>query len=283
MNARLALAAIALIAASALCNSIASGQVESSRIPLSVDVAPDGVLKPWRESNVATAETGLVSKLFVKLGDKVESGQPLAVLDCEGLLIQLRMAEAQAASMGRIRVAEAEVEFARLKLKSIQQMIDKDQASHSEVLKIQADLQMAQGRLETEQNEQSVSALQVEKLKRQLHERTIYAPMSGVVVQLHKEVGEYVAANSPQVVRVADVSKLKASFFLMDYELRKLSVGTSVNVKLSNNVTTPAMVDYVAPVADGESGLLEIRVSISNPASGILGSRCTLLLNGPEK
>ncbi len=264
------------IALCMVCNAIA--QVESSRLPLSGQPAPDGVLKPWRESKAATTESGLLVKMLVKLGDKVTLGQPLAELDCDSIHIQLRMAEAQAQAAGRIQTAQAEVRFNQEKLAKLEEMSQRNHAFPAELEKARADLSMAQGRLESELQDRRIYAMQVEKLKQQLHDRTIYAPIPGVIVELYRELGEHVAPNSPQVVRMADVSKLKASFFLMDEEVKQIAGRTKVKVTLPNGQITDAQVDYLAPVADGESGLLEFRVLIDNPGGENIGSRCTLAL-----
>ncbi len=259
--------------------SVSLGQVESSRMPLTAQAAPDGALKPWRESKVATSESGLVTKILVKLGDKVELGQSLAELDCDSVRIQLNMAEIQAESAGRINTAKAEVDFHQEKLVKLEELAARNHAFPSELEKARADLRMAQGRLESELQERRIYGKQVEKLKQQLHDRTIYAPIQGVVVELYRELGEYVAPNSPQVVRIADVSKLKASFFLMDEEVKQIAGRTNVKVSLPSGQLASALVDYLAPVADGESGLLELRVLIDNPVGENIGSRCSLVID----
>ncbi len=242
----------------------------------------DGILRPWKEADAATTETGLVHKLLVKVGDVVTVGQPIAELDSQSLKIQLETARAQASAEGRLMTAKAEVELHQRRVKSIEGMRQRNQANEMELDKARVDLQMAQGRLQGEIEDRRVLQLQVARLEEQLSERIVKAPISGVVVKLHKEVGEFVAANSPQVARIADVTRMKAMFYLTDSEARTLPKDKTIRVRVSNGSLLNAAFDYVLPYANDESGLIEMQVIIDNPKSEVMGSRCQLVLPGPS-
>ena len=244
--------------------------------------SPDGILRPWKEADAATAETGLIDKLFVRVGDVVTAGQAIAELDCQSLQIQLETARVQAASQGRLMTAQAEVALHKRKLELLSAMHQKNQSNVLEEERARVDLNMAEGRLQAEMDDKRVLQLQVERLEEQLSQRIVKAPISGVVVKLHKEVGEFVAANTPQVARIADVSRLKAVFYLTDHEVRHLPKDRKLHVRVSNGQAVNAMFDYVLPYANDESGLIEMQVLIDRPSDDILGSRCQLLSSGPS-
>lgn len=253
-----------------------------STVPSSAGFSPDGILRPWKEADAATAETGLLKKLLVRVGDIVTAGQPIAELDCQAIEIQLETARVQASAEGRLITAEAEVAFYERKLELLSAMRQKSQANELEEERARIDLRMAEGRLQGEQDDRRVLQLQVARLEEQLSERIVRAPISGVVVKLHKEVGEYVAANTPQVARIADVSRFKAMFYLTDQEVRDLPRDKRIRVRLSNGQAVNAAFDYVLPYANDESGLIEMQVLIENPKNDVLGSRCQLITPGPS-
>lgn len=244
--------------------------------------SPDGILRPWKEADAATAETGLIRKLLVRVGDVVTAGQPIAELDCQSLEIQLETARVQATSQGRLNTAQAEVALYKRKLELLSAMHQKNQSNELEEERARVDLRMAEGRLQSELDDKRVLQLQVERLEEQLRERVIKAPISGVVVKLHKEIGEFVAANTPQVARIADVSRLKALFYLTDEEVRRLPKDRKLRVRVSNGQAVNAIFDYVLPYANDESGLIEMQVLIEHPSNDILGSRCQLIPSGPS-
>ncbi len=262
-----------------LLSPLASGQSRSSRVSLTKGYAPDGVLEPWKSSDVASVEPGLLESLMVKLGDKVHVGQPLARIEASALETQLAIVESQAAASGRQVAAEADVELNRRRVESLLTARESRYSSQTELERAQADLKISQGRLITEIEEQEVLRLQVAKLKHQIGQRTVIAPINGVVTHFHKELGEFLAPTSPEVLRIVDVSRLRASFFLQVPEVEGLADNGKVRVRLNDGTETVAEVEHVSPVADGESGLIEVRVLIDNPALKILGSRCSLLLD----
>ncbi len=241
--------------------------------------APNGVLEPWRVCNVAFAESGIIASIDTQAGRTVRTGDRLASLDSSAIEIQLQAAIAQAHATGRLRTAEAEVDLNERKVKAFQDARQQHASSRMELERALADLKVAQGRLQTELDERDMLAWQVKRLQEQLSQRTVTAPMDGVVVQLHKQIGEFIAPTSPEVLRIVDVSRLRASFFLRLAEAEALTSKETVRVWLNDNLTVDGTIEMISPVADGESGLLEVRVLIENSEGKILAAQCKLLLN----
>ncbi len=257
----------------------ASGQSPSSRVSLSNGYAPDGVLEPWKKSDLACVEPGLLESLLVKLGERISVGQPLAKIECSAMETQLAIVEAQASATGRHAAAQADVELNRRRVEALQAARENRFSSQTELERAQADLKVSEGRLLSEIEDQEVLRLQVVRLKHQIKQRTITAPIAGVVTEFHKELGEFVSPTSPEVLRIVDVSRLRASFFLQVVEVEGLPSNGQVRVRLGDGRQVLAEVEHVSPVADGESGLIEVRVLIDNPELKIFGSRCALLLD----
>lgn len=270
---------VAVALAILLLASQANGQSRSSRVQLSNGHAPDGVLEPWKTSDVASVEAGLLEKIQIKLGDHVKVGEPLVEIDSSGLQVQLMIAEAQAAATGREASARAEVQLNERRVEAIRSAHENRFSSQSELDRAVADLRISEGRLKWEVEELAVQRLQIVRLKHQINQRTIVAPINGIVVKLHKEVGEFISPTSPEVLRIIDVSRLRASFFLQVHEVKQLHINEAVKVQLNEGQVAEAVVEHVSPVADGESGLIEVSVLIENPELKILGSRCWLLLD----
>ena len=261
-----------------LCHT-ASGQSRSSRVSLTHGYAPDGVLEPWKISDVACVEPGLLEELLVRLGDQVKTGEPLAKIEASAMETQLRIVEAQAAASGRQMAALADVELNRRRVDALQSARENRFSSQTELERAQADFKISQGRLASEIEEQEILRLQVVRLKHQIKQRTVVAPIDGMVTEFHRELGEFVSPTSPEVLRIVDVSRLRASFFLQVDEVARLPRDGKVRVRLSNDQETLATIEHVSPVADGESGLIEVRVLIDNFELKILGSRCALLID----
>ena len=259
-----------------------SAQIRTPHGTFSTEYSSDGVLKPWKICDVACVETGLVSTLYVKLGDRVQSGDRLAELESASIQQQLEIAQVQAANHGRRSAAQAEVELGLRRVDSLISARKQNFSSQTEVERAEADLRIAQARLLSELEEQEILRLQVQRLTTLLAQRTIVAPIDGIVVELHKELGELVAPNTSELVRIVDVSRLRASFFLQNSEIEGLTAGNSVAVSLSERGDRSATIEHISPVADAESGLIEVSVLIENPKLEVLGSRCSLMLNAGQ-
>ena len=269
------------VAALALTSEFAVGQQFGNKLEAPAQ-GPQGVLEPWRTSDVASSETGLLAEMHVKLGDKVAVGDRIAELKSEGIKLQLEMAEKQVAAMGRIETAKAEVQLNERKVLAFTEARKKDFTSQMELERAEMELATARGRLKTEMEEREVLELRAAQLRQALRDRIVLAPIAGHVIDIHRETGELVAANSPEIVTIVDVSKLRARFYLTEQEIERLPVNRTASVELANGKRIVATVEDIAPVADKESGLIVLSVLIDNLNSDIRSSRCTLLIESPS-
>ncbi len=242
-----------------------------------------GVLAPWKICRVAFAESGLVQELFVSPGAVVQVGQKLACLDTDQQQLLVQMAKIQSEARGKLDSARAEVDLHRRKLAAIEAGRSKNFTTQSELERAEVELRISLGKLASETDQFQVEQLNLKKLETQLNQRTAFAPISGTVVRHLKEVGEFVAPTSPEVMEIVDTSRLRATFFLTSEEVRRLTKSGNAAVAVDSETTIPAQLEYVAPVADGESGLIEVRLVIENPTRQILGSSCTLIVGPPTE
>jgi RND family efflux transporter MFP subunit len=267
---------LTLIAVLALFCGVANSQQRGNKLD-ATSVGPQGVLEPWHTSEVACSESGLLQQVYVKIGDRVEVGDRLAELKSESIKLQLQMAETQVNAVGRIETAKAEVLLNERKLAAFTAARKGDFSSQMELERAEMDLATARGRLKTEIEERSILELRAAQLRQVLQDRLIIAPIAGHVTVIHRESGELVAANAPEIVRIVDVSKLRARFYLTENEIEQLQDKRSTQVELANGKTVSATIEDIAPVADKESGLIVVSVLIDNLNADIRSSRCTLL------
>ena len=266
-----------IVAVLALFCELANGQQQSIKVE-GTSTDPQGVLEPWRTSEVACSESGLLQQVYVKIGDRVEVGDRLAELKSESIKLQLQMAETQVKALGRIETAKAEVMLNERKVAAFTEARKKDFSSQMELERAEMDLATARGRLKTELEERGILELRAAQLRQVLQDRLIVAPIAGQVTVIHRQSGELVAANAPEIVRIVDVSKLRARFYLTEFEVEQLNKDNSAQVELANGKKVVATIEDIAPVADKESGLIVVSVLIDNLNSDIRSSRCTLLI-----
>ena len=103
---------------------------------------------------------------------------------------------------------------------------------------------------------------------------------AGVVAMLHKEQGEFVAPNNPDVLTLVKLDRLLAGFSIMSPRAESLGLGDRVSIAFAaGNRKAEGVVEFIAPIIDAESGTVQVRVRLENPDGRFRsGERCTLLL-----
>ena len=72
---------------------------------------------------------------------------------------------------------------------------------------------------------QRLAELHVKEIEAQLRQRTIASPITGQVIRLHKESGEYVAAIKPIVATVIQLDKLRVKFYVEGSVAQRIQAG----------------------------------------------------------
>lgn len=136
---------------------------------IKVSVSGSGALQPGRVEDVKTAVAGTVRRVLVANGDTVRSGQLLAVLENESVLLSWEQARL---------TYEAELE-------KLDDMLAGTAAGTSETARRAAELKVEQARLNLEAKQQLVADLQVK------------AQAAGQVSTVQAKVGETLNAGAP--------------------------------------------------------------------------------------
>ena len=251
------------------------GQSVIQRTSASIDML--GSLAPFRSTEVATAEFGIVNEVLVKRGEFVQLGVPLGRLDSEQPRAALKEAEADAFSIGTLETARREVEFSRRRVQQTRPLVEHSKASPRELEKFELDLKIAEAKFQTQTEAKQLSQARLEKAEIALSERTIRAPHDGIVVEIYKKEGEYIAGNAPAFVKLLDISKLRATFMLSEQVADKFRDRTSAEIRLSNLVVVAGQIEYIAPFADASGRTIELTVIIENSDHSIRAANCELI------
>ncbi len=240
----------------------------------------EGFTEPFRTINVAADETGIIDEVLVSEGDKVESGQPLARLNSDVHRTLLAISEQSMQAEGRLDAALADLQLRQQRFAKLESLRIDGHARQEELDRAAAEVAVAEANVRTAREDRLTKKLEYERIKVQLERRTVRAPVAGVVTKLHKQLGEFVAPNNPDVLTLVQLDPLLANFTVMSHQAPQLSKGQKVKIRmLPGNAETTGVVEFIAPTTDAESGTVRVKVRIEN-ADGQLrsGERCKLLL-----
>ncbi len=183
------------------------------------------LIVPIDEIDLPAQEAGVIVELKARMGTEVKKGQLIGRVndkDAQARLkaarAELEMARVQAETDAPVQEALAMVEIAEAEYQNSQQ-INREQpgaVSLFELRRLEATAKRAHFRAEIARVDQQVARLtvhgreaQVERIQAELERRQLVSPISGVVVQRFRDVGEWVNAGDP-VVRILRMDRLRA-------------------------------------------------------------------------
>jgi RND family efflux transporter MFP subunit len=214
-----------------------------------------GVIKPMvgAEVRVGSSVSGVVTRLLVRIGDKVEKGALLADVDSRELKARRDAAEAA------VKLADATVNYTRTDLRRKQELNSAQVIARSE-------LDLAQQAYAVAEQQYQQAQANLADVDTQLGYARIVAPITGTVESVSTQEGETVASSfaSPTFVTLLDLSRLEVWAYVDETDIGRIRVGqkaaftvdTYGDYEFSGQVTAiypqaqirENVVDYVAVV-----------------------------------
>ena len=222
--------------------------------------------EPYRSIDVAAAEQGILDNIAVEQGDLVTAGDEVATLNRDVLLASLEIAKMRAKMQAPLLRAGADVRQKQRRFEKIVGLHNNRHASEEELDSAKALLEIAQaGLLEAREN-QKLATLQVAEIEAQLRQRTISSPVTGQVVKIHKDDGEYVASTEPVVATIIQLDKLRVKFYVDTTQAYDIQRGDKLPIVfLDTNQRVTGVVEFVSPTTDADSSTVRVEVAIDNP------------------
>ncbi len=211
----------------------------------------EGLIEPREVVNFGSPVPGILEKVMVERGDRVQVGQVLA---------RLRSGIEAAA----LRTAAARVEFGERKLKRNEELTRKRLISAHENDEIETELQLAH--------------LQLNEAKAQLELRSIRSTIDGVVVRRTGAPGGYVG--DEPFLTVAQIDPLNVELVLAAQYLGIISEGDTAKVLPDEpgGGEYEARVVVVDKVMDAASGTFGVRLELANPTLSLpAGLKCRVV------
>lgn len=187
------------------------------------------VLRPLLAAEVPAQQTGLLERISVEEGQRVNENDVLATLDpiaAHHAVVKARLERAQAEekannqisiqyAMKALEVAEAELRRSHESIEKFAKSISQSQldVERLTVEKLMLEKQQAEHELALEKFGLQMKQTEVEVAQVVLEKHRLRAPFAGTVVLIRGRVGEWVEIGAP-VLRLVAVDKLRAEGFL---------------------------------------------------------------------
>lgn len=289
-------------------NSDTQPKIDSLTVPveqqnLTLQIKASGTVEPVQNVNISPKNPGTLTRLLVDQGDRVRTGQVIAVMDnrelqAQGVAAEAKFKEAianlnkeQTRITGEIAQAQARYEQALARLETAKQRIPKqiDQA-RQQLRTGEARLQLATNRIRRNESLLAEGAITQDKFDEEINEyRGAQANLSQLLQRLEElkntgtpEVGEQLAAVAEANLALeqrkrsqkSEIEQLKAAALSTQAELERIKIqfkDTVIRSPFDGVVTQKYATEgaFVAPTTSASSDLGATSTSIVAIARGL--------------
>ncbi len=225
-----------------------------------------GKIQPKTKINISADVSAKIISLYVKEGEWVEKGQLLVEIDREKYLASVESQSANVrAAEANSKLVKANKEQAQRVLKRAKEMFAKQLESQSSLDTAEAsyDVEIARYQSSLEQVKQANGILK--RSKDDLSKTTMYAPMSGTISKLNKEVGEIAIGSQFQedvIMTIANLNEMEVLVNVDENDIIAIQLGQK------------ASIDVDALLGDKVEGIItEIATSAIAPQNGVANQK----------
>lgn len=236
------------------------------------------LIEPNQVVEIRSPTEGLIKKIFVKRGNRVEEGQILVELESSVEQSAAEMARYRSQMEGRIASSRNRLEYATKKLSRTQELQKQNFVSTQAGDEAEAEKRIAEAELRDAIENQELARHDYQHAIDLLGRRTLRSPLNGVVVDRMLNPGDLAEAGTGRkpIMKLAQIDPLVVEVALPLEVFGKLRVGmTGLVTPEGLKGRYSAMVTVVDSVFDAASGMFGVRLEMKNRKASIPGGiRC---------
>jgi RND family efflux transporter MFP subunit len=213
-----------------------------------------GTTEAHRKSVITPKVSSSVTRVHVRDGDAVKSGQAMVTLDTQDFALRTEQAEA-ALQGAKVQVDATKLEFDRIKALLAEKAVPQSQYDM-----VDAKYKGALASLKAAETAVAMG-------KKALHDAVVRAPFNGIVVKRMINEGEYASMMpATPLVAIEEIDPIDLRIQIPAADLRKVQVGDSVHVRFpALNKDMDLRLTRVVPASDPRTRTFSAIVEIPNP------------------
>lgn len=251
--------------------AIQSAPVSRGSVPVLFQAPGEVQLAEDRIAHVTPQLPGVVRAVYTRVGDRVQRGTPLCLIE------SIDLGDAMASYVtARAETDLAEQNFARMK-----QLSEKGLRTQNELIAVEADLTRARLKLSSTSarlrglgmGADEIQSLAKEGAKGVSNQYTLKSPISGSVLQRTVTTGQSVGA-SDQLFFVGDLSEVWVQTVAHEQDLPAIKTGAPAVIRIPNlpDAVLRGKVTYIGEQVDEKTRTVPVRVLATNRSvAGALG------------
>jgi membrane fusion protein, heavy metal efflux system len=254
---------------SPMLGQIKSAVVEMAEVPTEEVDAPGKIeVDPNHVSHVVLPLAGRISSLMVKVGDTVQRGQTLLLLespDADAAMANYLQAESGINNAKSV-VLKAQADFDRTK-----DLFEHSAVAQKEVTNAESALAQAKSGLEVAMTTREQTQRKLEMLglvRGQFGQKVaVKAPITGKILELTVAANEFKNDTNASLMTIADLSTVWVSSDVPETQIRFIEVGERVDLALEAypGKEFHAKVMRIADTVDPTTRTIKVHAELSNP------------------
>jgi macrolide-specific efflux system membrane fusion protein len=233
--------------------------IETTRVrrqTLEREVSATGVIRPMvgAEIEVGSRVSGIVHRIPVAVGDRVERGDLLALINP----IELQASLAQ--SRADLSLARAQLDMAESSHQRAVALAAEGIVSENELESAARDLEVARARVDLERARLSSARITLDYTE-------IRAPILGVIADVTTREGETVAASfaAPTFVTIVDLDRMEVQAYVDETDIGRVFVGQEATFSVDTypEIDFSATVTAINPKAEIQNGVVNYVVRMA--------------------
>ncbi|MDH3582861.1 MAG: efflux RND transporter periplasmic adaptor subunit [Phycisphaerae bacterium] len=223
---------------------------------------------------------GRLAEVRVRAGQQVKAGEVVAVLDDQAHQRRLQAAQRIAESDVGVRLAQKELDLARLEEERRKQAENKPAIQEATLLR-----EIAELAFEATWQKRESAKQKLQHLKAEARAYLLTAPAAGMIEQVRLSVGEHVVAGDP-VVRLIRRDALWVDVAVPTEKTAELKKTSPAWVKLKTSgrhSPVRGAIIYLSSVVDATTDTRVVRVEVPNGAGWLVGAFVTVSFQEPSE
>lgn len=216
-----------------------------------------GSVSPKNETDITPQVSGIVEKIFVEAGNKVQKGDPIAQIRIIADVQSLNNAENQ------VKKAEINLKDKKTVYDRQKQLFDQEVISAAEFEQYKYACEQAQQDLRSAQNNLNIVKKGISLDASESTNTIVRSTINGMVLDVPIEEGYSVIETNPfnpgtTIASIADMKDMEFKGSVDETEVGKIKTGMNLllNIGALDNVVFDAVLRYIAPKGKEENGAI---------------------------
>lgn len=243
------------------------------------DATYECLIEPLQAVEIRSPVVGLLDKVHVRRGDRVNKGEVIATLESGAERAATDLARFRSEMTGPVTTAQSKIEFSQRKFVRRRDMHADKLMSGQDKDEAESELKLAEAELVVSRENKQLAHIEWRQQSSLLNLRTIRSPFNGVVVDQLLYPGEVVepSADKKPILKLAQIDPLRVHVMLPIAQFNQVKAGMTAEVisEAPFNGRYAGRVTVVDRVIDAASGTFGLFVELANPKHEIpAGLKC---------